>query len=243
MPRLCLAFDTSSSLTAVALLEDGKLLAQEAEPSQDKHAQTLLPRIQICLSRAGRALADVDLFAVGIGPGSFTGVRVGLATAKGFVLATQKPLRGVVSLAALSRAALAHLNAPTSAPLIAPVLDAFKGEVFAALYEPTADGALRSLAEPWNAEPEAAATRLKELAAGRPLYILGSGCRRYTEAMQLLLGDHTALPTELDAPDAYHVGLQALHDLAHEGPHDPARLLPLYVRDSDAQLPKTTLRL
>ena len=134
MPRLCLAFDTSSSITAVALLEEQMLLAEEPHASQDKHAQTLLPRIQACLSQAGRELKDVDVFAVGIGPGSFTGVRVGLATAKGFVLATKKPIRGVVSLSALCRAASAHLGASARGALVAPALDAWKGEVFAALY-------------------------------------------------------------------------------------------------------------
>ena len=101
-----LAFDTSSQLTVVAVMRDDLVLAEDAGPSKGdlqasgSHAQTLLPRVQACLAAAQLTLSDIGLIAVGIGPGSFTGVRVGLATAKGFALACSTPVRGVVSLAA-----------------------------------------------------------------------------------------------------------------------------------------------
>src|SRR3982751_4941760 len=123
-----LAFDTSCRITAVALLEDARVLVEDSTSSEERHAESLLPRIEHCLAAAGFTLRDVDVFAVGIGPGSFTGVRVGVATAKGLGLATGKPVRGVASLAALAASVL-ELSQQSDA-LVAPILEAYKGEVF-----------------------------------------------------------------------------------------------------------------
>ncbi|HKU39992.1 MAG TPA: tRNA (adenosine(37)-N6)-threonylcarbamoyltransferase complex dimerization subunit type 1 TsaB [Polyangiales bacterium] len=234
-----LAFDTSASVTAVALLEDARVLAEDSTPSDERHAESLLPRVQHCLSQAAVALRDIDVFAVGIGPGSFTGVRVGVATAKGLALATGKPVRGVVSLAALAWSA--RELAPAADVLVAPILEAYKGEVFAALY---AIGPERSelVVPPLHAAPEAAAAQLAAAAAGRAVHVLGSGYRRY--AQQLGAGwDVRPLAAEWDAPRARHIAAEARRLLAQEGPSDLGLLAPLYVRGSDAQLPKTPLKL
>lgn len=238
MATRMLALDTSSSVTAVALVEDSRVLVEDCTASDERHAESLLPRIEHCLAEAGVALRDIDVFAVGIGPGSFTGVRVGVATAKGLALATGKPLRGVVSLAALAASVL-ELSPPSEA-LVAPILDAYKGEVFCALY---AIGPAQStlLVPPMHAVPELAAAQLAEAAAGREVHVLGSGYRRYAERMAGALPARV-LATEWDAPRARHIAHEARRLLSSEGPSDLARLGPLYVRGSDAQLPKAPLR-
>ncbi|HEX7477830.1 MAG TPA: tRNA (adenosine(37)-N6)-threonylcarbamoyltransferase complex dimerization subunit type 1 TsaB [Polyangiales bacterium] len=239
MTRCVLAFDTSTELTCVAVTRAGQLLAEASTVSADRHAQTLLPRVEHCLQQAGLRVSDLDLFVVGVGPGSFTGVRVGLATAKGFALATGKPLRGVSSLPLLAR--------PAASPgsLVAPLLDAHKGEVFAALYEPDPAGALQVLLPAFNATPALAAQRLLLAAAGRPVRVLGAGLRRYLAELQPVLD---AASTELldpsfDVPSASELAAQGLASFEAQGPSDLVHLLPLYLRGSDAQLPKAPLRL
>lgn len=241
MASRMLAFDTSADVTAVAVLEADAIIVEECAPTEERHAETLLPRIEQCLARAGVALAEIDAIAVGIGPGSFTGVRVGVATAKGLALATGKPLRGVVSLAALAGSVLERETG--SELLVAPILDAFKGEVFAALYSVT-ETQTALVAAPFHAQPEVAAELLARAAEGRAMRVLGSGYRRYADRIASAWhGANTVvLGAEADTPQARHIAREARRLLKSEGPSDTARLAPLYVRDSDAQLPKDPLR-
>ena len=156
-----LAFDTSANLTSVAVCDGAQLLVEDENADRDRHAEVLLPRVQRCLSQSGLRLEDIDLFAVGIGPGSFTGVRVGVATAKGFGLALKRPVCGVVSLAALATGAAAD------GEWLAPVLDAFKGEVFGALYRATELGLQARVLEPFSCGTGAVAlARIALQAAG-----------------------------------------------------------------------------
>jgi tRNA threonylcarbamoyladenosine biosynthesis protein TsaB len=223
------------------VLEADRVLVEDSEPTAERHAETLLPRIEQCLERAGLALSAIDVFAVGIGPGSFTGVRVGVATAKGLALATGRPLRGVVSLAALAASALECDPQPEL--LVAPILDAYKGEVFAALYSVT-DKHTSLLSAPFHASPEIAAAQIARAAEGRPVRVLGSGYRRYVERIAPLwdAGQVILLDAQWDAPRARHIAREARRLLGVEGASDVARLTPLYVRDSDAKLPDAPLR-
>jgi tRNA threonylcarbamoyladenosine biosynthesis protein TsaB len=242
MASRMLAFDTSADVTAVAVLEGDQILVEDSAATAERHAETLLPRIEQCLERVGLALSDIDVFAVGIGPGSFTGVRVGVATAKGLALATGKPLRAVVSLAALAGSVLeAH---PGPELLVAPILDAYKGEVFAALYSVT-ESQTALLSAPFHAEPEVAAAQIARVAEGRAFRVLGTGYRRYAERFAPLWDGCPigVLDPALDTPHARHIAREARRLLATEGVSDVATLAPLYVRDSDAQLPKAPLRL
>lgn len=225
-----LAFDTSTDLTTVALCEGEQILSEEDSASELRHAELLLPRIQRCLAAAGAALSSVDLIGVGVGPGSFTGVRVGLATAKGLGLALNKPVAPVVSLHALAQQAAAR------ASLIAPCLDAFKGELFAALYR---DGV--QVLAPFHAAPTVALTILADASAGQALAVCGSGLRRYPEAFAQFAAA-VQLAAEFDLPRGRVVAGIALR--AYEAGPLPAlaTLVPEYVRGSDARLPETPLR-
>ena len=98
-----LGFDTSSLVTAIAVTDGDRVLAHDDRSSEQRHAEVLLPRIEAALASAQVGLSAIELIAVGIGPGSFTGLRVGLATAKGLALATKIPLCGVSSLRVLAR--------------------------------------------------------------------------------------------------------------------------------------------
>lgn len=133
-----LGIDTGGPRADLALVAQGRLLA-EASYSVASHGAELPAAVAGLLAQAGLAAAGLKAIAIGIGPGSFTGLRVGLSYAKGLKLATGCALLGIPSLDTLALAALAESHAAPD-QLICPVLDARKGEVYAALYRTSRDG-------------------------------------------------------------------------------------------------------
>jgi tRNA threonylcarbamoyladenosine biosynthesis protein TsaB len=125
---LTIAFDTSFKTAAVALLRDKAILYDVIVNNSFNHSETLLPAIEQACRQLRLKIGDIDLFACTLGPGSFTGLRVGVSTLKGLLLATGKPAVGVSSLAALA------LNVTDDAALICSVMDAGRGQVYAACY-------------------------------------------------------------------------------------------------------------
>lgn len=219
-----LAFDTSTPRTAVAVVEDERVLAEDDSASEDKHGDTLLPRVRAVLASAGLSLERIELFAVGIGPGSFTGLRIGLATAKGLALATGVPLRGVCSLRALAA------GVSDRAELTVAALDAGKGELFAAVF---AGAGLEPRLPPMRALPGPAAVQLAAACAcARSIALAGEGARRHPELLAALGPHAQRVPPELDLPRGRHVAEQALALFRREGPSDLASLEPTYLRES-----------
>jgi tRNA threonylcarbamoyladenosine biosynthesis protein TsaB len=169
-----LGFDTATAVSAACVLRaDGR--AFERVPPDDAlagppaHARELMPAVLDCLERSGLAFADLDAIAVGVGPGAFTGLRIGVATARALALSAGKELRPVSSLAALAEAA--------PEPLVLPLIDAKRGELFAALIEGG-----RELWPPFAAAPEAVAERVR--AEGVAPLALGDGSVRFGDALE-----------------------------------------------------------
>ena len=225
-----LALDTSTHLGSVALLADGILISEVAARVRARHGETLLPHIERVLEVSGESIESIDLIAVGIGPGSFTGLRVGVATAKGLALAAQKPLCGVVSLRAIAAAGGAGLRAA--------VVDAHKGEVYAALYASGEDGETVERLPPTHGAPEVVAKELATVVGEASCTIAGNGYRKYEEVLTGVLGDRLeALPMVSDSPRAAYIATEAQRAFTVGGSDDVATLEPLYVRPSDAKLP------
>ena len=126
---LILAFESSAKPASVALLRDGKLLSVYTQCSQLTHSRTLLPMAEDMLKNAELTLRDVDLFAVAHGPGSFTGVRIGVSTVKGLAWALDKPCVGVSTLEAMA------WNGVAAGGFVCPVMDARRSQVYNALFE------------------------------------------------------------------------------------------------------------
>jgi tRNA threonylcarbamoyladenosine biosynthesis protein TsaB len=233
-----LAIDTSSPVSAIAVVDGERVLAHDDAHSEQRHAEVLLPRIGAALAQSGLTLRDIQLLAVGIGPGSFTGLRVGLATAKGLAIATRLSLCGVSSLRVLARAIAGRREVALC------VLDAGKGEVLAAAYR----GAAGDLVEVWpplRGEPAEIGRELRrrELDASRAL-ACGSGARRHSEAIASGLGAALALAEPAcDAPNGVQVAREGAERFGREGPSDLGALEPLYLRGSDAKLPDEPLAL
>lgn len=212
-----LGIDTSTNRTSVALLEHGRLVLalEHARPYQS--AERLLPLVARALEETGWASGSLDRLGVSVGPGSFTGLRIGIACAQGLSLGLGIPLLGVSSLCAMARAVPAELCGARCA-----VLDARRGEVFVAAYGegPTP----KELAEP-RALPLAAARATLEREVAGPLIWIGSG-------LSLLEIPPSFSSPQTDEPHAQAVGL-----LAEELRPEDHPALPLYLRDAGATLP------
>lgn len=229
---LVLALDTSTFIGTVAVLRAGSLLAELSASVRASHGETLLPHVERVLRLAGVKLAELDLLAVGIGPGSFTGVRIGVATAKGLALAERKPLVGVTSLRSLARG-MGHGEG-----LAVPVLDAHKGEVYCAAYARDGHAELVEVVPPFHAPPGEAAQHLRSRVSGERLWLSGDGLDRYGEAFLGPLGEPTQrAPRFADVPRAAAVGYEAMQQFQRDGAPPLATLEPLYLRPSDAKLP------
>jgi tRNA threonylcarbamoyladenosine biosynthesis protein TsaB len=221
-----LGFDTSTAATAVCLLRaDGEVF--EAVPdvaalaAPPAHASELLPAVADLLERAGVGYDELAAIAVGVGPGTFTGLRIGIATARGLALAHGLELRPISSLAALA----AGIAAAAEAPLVLPLIDAKRGELFAALY---AHGGQQRW-EPFVASPEQVAERVQ--AAGVAPLAAGDGSVRFRELLEA-----AGIRVEPDRSPA-HV-IRALHvcrlATAVAGAA-PETVLPEYLRAPDAK--------
>jgi tRNA threonylcarbamoyladenosine biosynthesis protein TsaB len=178
---IVLGLDTSTLTSGIAVLDGARSLATGAHDASRRSADLLVAIDEVC-RRAGVAPAQLEAIAVGAGPGSFTGLRIGLATAKGIAFATRRPLWLVSSLAALADDA--HALAPAgdrARAVIAAVLDARRGEVFAACYRGGAAlGAERVLA------PAELAPWLAAEAGGDPLYVAGDALAAHRAALDPL---------------------------------------------------------
>lgn len=239
--------DTATRAGSVALVElrDGAVerRAEVAHEEELRHAETLLPAIDGCLEEAGCALAEVDGFAVSIGPGSFTGLRVGLATAKGLALATDAWVVGVPTLEAY---ALADREAPDGACVVV-CLDARKGEVYSAAFRVGAsasgDRLVERLLDDAVEKPEAAVARLREnlgnaMADRSTLRVVGDGSDRYPDAIVGGLGGLGEVQVVPQSPIGRGVAIAELggRRFVASGPGDTAYLAPAYLRASEAEL-------
>ena len=220
---LVMGLDTALQRCSVAVLRDGGVVARCAEDMARGHAERLAPMAAAALDTAGLRIRDLDRIGVIVGPGGFTGVRVGLAFARGLAIGTGVAAVGVTSLAALAA------NAPPGAAdgLIAPVVDARRGQVYAGLYG--ADGAVRLA--PFVAAPETALQKLAGAAGGAPVALVGNGA-------PLLSGP----PRHWTAPDADpQIDPVAVARLAASAPAPSGPPAPLYLRAPDAKPPRAGL--
>lgn len=137
-----LAIDTSSPMASIAILNGEELLLEISQLLDRSHSANIIPIIQQSLKQVGMTLQEFDGYAVGIGPGSFTGIRVGIATIKGLAYATRKPVVGVSSLCALA------YNGSNTCDSVAVLVDAKKNLVYFAWYRPRQRGGLFEVIPP-----------------------------------------------------------------------------------------------
>jgi tRNA threonylcarbamoyladenosine biosynthesis protein TsaB len=133
---LILNIETATTVCSVALAEDGKLLSLKEENKVNTHAEKITVFIGEVLKSAGKRIHDLDAVAVSSGPGSYTGLRIGVSTAKGLCYALEKPLIAIHTLKSLANSMLSRLDSdPTHNSLLVPMIDARRMEVYCAAYD------------------------------------------------------------------------------------------------------------
>ena len=220
-----LTIQTATPAGSVALTDGERLLGELFLDSRQPAGTWLMTAVEHLLVSAGLRVGALDGFGVTIGPGSFTGLRVGLATAKGLAIATGKPLAGVSTLETLA------LQAPHSALPVCALLDARKKEVYAGCFQ-WQDGWPRPLGEERVLPPERLLAELHE-----QMLFVGDGAVAYRTLIVRQLGPRAHfLPAVYAAPRASHAAQLALRQFAVGEALPAAQVNPRYLRASEAEL-------
>ncbi len=237
-----LAIDSSGMPASAAVCEDGVLLAEYTVNFKKTHSQTLLPMMEEVRRMLSLDLDSVDAIAVAGGPGSFTGLRIGSATAKGIGLAMNKPLVHVPTLEAMA------FNYYGSDRLIAPMMDARRSQVFAGIYTFRQEQSVPGISQEQNSliilqdqEPVDVielCEKLNELSAqsGKGVILLGDGAAAYKELIEKhLTAPHSFAPAHLAQQRAGAVAVRAM-EMARQGKIETAaQHRPEYLRVSQAE--------
>lgn len=220
-----LAVETSTMMGSVAIMDEGGLIAEYRLNIKATHSERLMRTIDEVLKDSGLRLKDLDGYAVSIGPGSFTGLRIGLSTVKGLAYITKKPIAAIPTLDALA------FNIPFSRYQVCPMLDARKMEVYTALYYFT-DGEFLKPVDDCVIKPESFLKEIKE-----PTVFLGEGAYIYKELIKKSLGTlaHFA-PLAKQLPSAANVAELGLKAIMSNRVEEPATLSPRYIRKSEAEI-------
>lgn len=221
---LILALESSAKAASVALVQDGILLSQSMQCSGLTHSRTLLPMAEDLIKNADASLEDVDVFAVSQGPGSFTGVRIGVAAVKGLAWASEKPVVGVSTLEAMAWQGLAA----GEGRLVCCAMDARRSQVYNALFE-IQDGKPVRLTEDRAISAEVLISELSSNDA-EP-FLVGDGAALCRDACEKV-GLHCVLaPDNLRMQSAWGVAMAALD----KQPIPGELLQPVYLRLSQAE--------
>lgn len=222
-----LALDTTTRAGSVAVLRDGHTLSEITGDASLTHGQRLPSDLGRALDAAGLGVGDVGLLAVVAGPGSFTGLRVGIAAIQG--LAFSRGLT-VVPVSALEAIGCHAVRLTSEAGLVAPWIDAQRGEVFAILYDGNVE---RPLVSPSSAHPQATLDAWADLFDSRPVVFAGDGAVRYKDAIARSLGPRATVLEPAPALAAEAARIAARHPERAVAPH---AIVPIYLRRPDAEL-------
>ncbi len=221
-----LAVDSSSASGSVALCRGESLIAESLLNVRSTHSEKLLQQIDLLLNEAGWKLADIDMLAVVTGPGSFTGLRIGIATVKGLAQVLGKPVVSVSSLRAVA------MNLPLSSTPICTFLDARKKEVYSQLFEWHPTNGPVAIGEAMVVPPERLLRELKGTVA-----LVGDGVPLYHKEIGEIMADRAELPIatahQLRAAPVAWLALRAWQNGEVE---EAADIVPTYIRPSDAEL-------
>lgn len=223
-----LALETATTRASVVLAKDDGELAAWRETTHQDLCRRLAGEVEAVLAAADTPFADLSLVAVGLGPGSFTSLRVGLATAKAIALSRRVPLVGVSSLAAMAWQVRDRISG-----LLCPVLDAKRGDLYAACYRLLPDG-LAPVAAEFVANPRQLVDKLK--AIDEPVTVFGQwGEVPVGDLTGVDLGPVAIGSEEEIVPDALAIAQLARRRCAERGADDIGPLHPIYVRKSYAE--------
>lgn len=222
---LILACDTTTSAGSVALLRKTQLLSEVGIDASSTHSERLLPAVQCILNTQGMSLQEMDAYALAVGPGSFTGIRIGMSMIKSFAYASGKPIAPVSTLEALAT----KLRYPQGR-LLCPLLDAKKMEIYSALFE-SGGGKITEVIPQGAYSPD---HFFSLLPSRRIISFIGNGVSVYREKILQYFGDRARL--SFRSPFiAYEVGLIGYELLKKKKGKNFQEIEPLYLRKSQAE--------
>jgi tRNA threonylcarbamoyladenosine biosynthesis protein TsaB len=221
-----LGIDTSTSCGSIGLIDDEWIISEYLLNIPVTHSERLLGTIELILKEARFTIGDLDGWTISLGPGSFTGLRIGVSTVKGLALATRKPVAGVSTLDVLA-------SQVSSTPyLICPILDARKGEVYTAFYRYGEGNDLKRQSVYRAIKPEDLMKDIQE----RTIFI-GDGVRTYGDYLRSSLPSLAVFPpNQLNLPHGSGVAKLGLQLLRKGESLDLATFTPLYIRPSEAEM-------
>ena len=225
---IILAADTGTSINTVAVCDGDRVLAETVVETGRSHSEKLLLTVDWVLEEAGLTLDDIEALAIGIGPGSFTGLRIGAATWKGLAFARNLPLAAVPSLDAMTRLA------PFHAEVVCPLLDARMHEVFGAVYR-FQDGRRQKLVADSVCPVDAILEQIPEPDA----IFLGNGATLYRDQILARIPGARFAPAACSVPRASAVAAEAVALLGTGISTDAAAVSPVYLRKSQPEEKKS----
>ncbi len=221
-----LGLDTSSLMTTCAVMDGDNLIGEFSLALDMSHSEALVPMIKSLLDNLNLRVRDLDAFGVAIGPGSFTGLRIGLASAKAFAHASNKPIIGVSSLKALALNVQGH-------KLVVPMMDARRDRVFTGIYDLSKESPQTILQD--SAISVLDLINLLDKHEGN-IYLVGDGANKYKDIFISNLKDRlNFLPGHLNLSRASSTCLLAMERLQASDVDNIYTLSPEYLRDSQAQ--------
>lgn len=237
-----LGIDTATPTASVALVDEGRLVLEVTHPNGDQkvaakagaarsnHAEIILPLVDQVLKSTGLEMRELCALAVSIGPGSFTGLRIGLSTVKGLAYGWGVSVVGVSTL----NAAAARVTDWEG--LVCPFLDARKKEVYAAIFRKHAEG-LERLTDDLVSTPQAVLRHIVSLEASGLCLLIGDGIDGYRESIRGFLGDRATLTLGEGYPSIACAVARLASDRLRKSEMDPiGPLVPLYLRPSEAEV-------
>ena len=220
-----LAVDTATTSCSVAIVDKTSLLSEFTLSKEETHSKHLMDMIKAALRMSGLNFSDLDGFAVTRGPGSFTGLRIGISTIKGLAVASEKPVIGVSSLETLA------LQVSYSRDLICPILDARRGEVYFSRYR-FLNGHLKKQTKERVAPPDQAVEDLNE-----SCLFVGNGALLYKEMILEKMGELASFaPLIKNTIRASTMAYLSMAKFENNDTDDIEKILPYYIRKSDAEL-------
>ena len=225
-----LGIETATRVGSVAVVNDDQLVGEYTLNVGLTHSERLLPVVDHLLKSIDVSFSRIDAMAVSLGPGSFTGLRIGVSTIKGLLLAAEKPLVGVPTLDSL-----AH-NYPCSEIIICPMLDARKNEVFTAFYRWETTLALKKLTPDLALSPQKLLQNITE-----KVIFLGDGSQVYRSLIEETLGPKAFfVPPHLSHPRAGTIAWLGLEAIKKGKTQGVDQLTPIYVRSPEVERRKMT---
>lgn len=221
-----LSVDSSSEAASVAVLDGDKLLGEINFNYKKQHSVLLMDMIDKVITNVNLTIDDIDAFVVSKGPGSFTGLRIGMASIKAMALAKEKPFIGVSSLDGLSN------NLFGTEGIICPIMDALRGNVYTSLYKFNS-GSIEALSEHMIISIEELCDKLKEFKG--PYIFVGDGTDKHKDTISSLLKDTYFTPGHLNFTRASSLGTIGYKILKEGKNDDLLGFAPVYLRQSQAE--------